>query len=94
MISELMLSGQSATALSEEYGIDANLIRRWKRQYVGKKEAFTGSGKPSLSPEEKEIKDLNRVAWRKQLREAEMERDILKKAVSIFSKSDRISTGS
>lgn len=84
MICELLLSGQSAKTVSEEYGLDANLIRRWKRQYVGKKESFTGSGKPSLSPEEKEIRELKR-----QLKEAEMERDILKKAVAIFSVNGR-----
>lgn len=88
MICELLLSGQKAKALSEEYDVSANLIRRWKRQYVSGKEAFTGSGKPSLSPQEQEIREL-----KKRLREAEMERDILKKAVRIFSKSDRGNTG-
>ena len=89
MICELLLSGQNAKTLSEEYGVDAHLMRKWKRQYMGKREAFTGSGNPSLSPEEKEIRAL-----KKRLREAEMERDILKKALVIFSKSDRTSTGS
>ena len=89
MISELMLSGQSAKSLSEEYGVDASTIRNWRNLYQSNKEAFTGSGNPSLTPEEKEIRRL-----KKQLREAEMERDILKKAVSIFSQSDRKSTSS
>ena len=98
MICGLLLSGQSAKTLSEEYGVDASLMRnkaawRWKKQHLSEKEAFTGSGEPSLTPEEKEIRELSRVAWRKRLREAEMERDILKKAVGIgaafrFSKSD------
>lgn len=84
MIIDLMSSGQKASALSKEYGVDANLIRRWKRKFDSAKEAFTGSGNPSLSPEEKQINDL-----KKKLREAEIERDILKKAVAIFSLSDR-----
>ena len=89
MISELMLSGQSAKSLAEEYGVDASTIRNWKNLYQSNKEAFTGSGNPSLTPEDKEIRRL-----KKQLREAEMERDILKKAVGIFSMSDRKRTDS
>ena len=45
---------------------------------------------PAIFPQvEKEIVEL-----RKKLRDAEMERDILKKAVSIFSRSDRKNLGS
>ena len=89
MISELVLSAQSAKSLPEEYGVDASTVRNWKNLYQSNKEAFTGSGTPSLTPEEKEIRKL-----KKQLREAEMERDILKKEVGIFSQSDRKSTNS
>ena len=89
MLCELLLSGQSAKTLSEEYGVDASLMRKWKKQHLSEREAFTGSGKPSLTPEEKEIRELNKVAWRRQLKEAEMERDILKKAVAIFSVNGR-----
>ena len=84
MIVELMLSGQSAEDLGNEYGVHAASIRSWKRIYLSNRESFTGSGIPSLTPEQKEIREL-----KKQLKEAEIERDILKKAVSIFSKSDR-----
>ena len=42
MICELLLSGQRAKTLSEEYDVDAHLIRSWKRQYVSGKEVFTG----------------------------------------------------
>jgi len=89
MISELLLSGQSARSLSEEYGVDQSTIRNWKKLYQGDKEAFTGSGNPSLTPEEKEIRRLKKL-----LKDAEMERDILKKAVGIFSASDRKRTDS
>lgn len=87
MISELLISGRKATELAQEYGLHESLPRKWRKQYESDKEAFTGSGTPSLTPEEKEIRRL-----RKQLREAELERDILKKAVSIFSKGDRRNT--
>ena len=84
MISELVISGQSVKNISEEYGIDPSTVRKWKKAYQSPKEAFTGSGIPSLSAEEKEIRRL-----KKALREAELERDILKKAVAIFSSKDR-----
>lgn len=83
MLVELMLSGQSAEDLGKEYGVHSASIRGWKRTYLSNRESFTGSGTPSLTPEQKEIKAL-----KKQLKNAEIERDILKKAVSIFSKSD------
>lgn len=88
MLVELMLSGQRAEDLGKEYGVHAATVRSWKRVYLSNRESFTGSGTPSLSPEQKEIREL-----KKQLRDANMERDILKKAISIFSKNDRKNTG-
>lgn len=89
MISELMLSGQSAKSLAEEYGVDASTVRHWKKLYERDKDAFSSPGTSVLSPEEKEIRKLKKL-----LREAEMERDILKKAVGIFSANDRKNTAS
>ena len=83
LLVELMLSGQRTEDLGKEYGVHSANIGSWKRTYLSNRESFTGSGTPSLTPEQKEIKAL-----KKQLRNAEIERDILKKAVSIFSKSD------
>jgi transposase len=45
--------------------------------------SFPGQGNKILTEEQKEIARL-----KKELRDATLERDILKKAVSIFSKSD------
>ena len=81
MAVELCLSGKQASKVAEELGIRADLLSRWKRgggppQYEQKNEgSFSGHGKPALSPEQAEITRL-----KKQLREAEIERDILKKA--------------
>ena len=88
MVCELMLSGQSAISVATDYGIDVSTVRKWKKQYQSGREAFTGSGRPSLTPEEKQIREL-----KKRLQETEMERDILKKALGIFSKNDRTFTG-
>lgn len=89
MIVNLLKSGQSARQVSEDYGLNASMIRRWLRENLSAKESFTGKGNISLSPEQKEIAQL-----RAELKETKLERDILKKAVSIFSKSDGKSTNS
>lgn len=82
LIVELVKSGRPAKEVGDEYDLNANMIRRWVREYEAKSGDFTK--KKELSQEEKELKAL-----RKQLYDVTMERDILKKAVSIFSKNDR-----
>lgn len=81
MIVELLQSGLNANQVSDEYGLNANMIVRWKREYTSKSGDF--SKKREISLESQELKSL-----RKELSNVKMERDILKKAVSIFSKSD------
>nr|WP_291785930.1 hypothetical protein [Maribacter sp.] len=44
------------------------------------KNSFPGKGNPKLTDEQKEIAEL-----KKKLRDTEIERDILKKAIAIFS---------
>ena len=82
LIVELLKSGRSVKEVSEEYGLNDSMIRRWRREYESRSGYFTK--KRELSQEEKELKAL-----RKKLRDVTIERDILKKAVSIFSKSDK-----
>lgn len=71
----------SIKAAADELGIDPARISKWKHQYNG------GVNRDSLpvglSEEQKEIRRLQR-----ELKEAQQERDILKKAVSIFSRGD------
>ena len=81
MIVELLKSGRTAKEIGNEYNINDGIIRRWKREYEAKSGDF--SKKREVSIQEQELKLL-----KKELREVKMERDILKKAVSIFSKSD------
>lgn len=81
MIVELLQSGLKANQVGEEYGLNASMIVRWKREYASKSGDF--SKKREISLESQELKLL-----RKELSNVKMERDILKKAVSIFSKSD------
>ncbi len=81
MIVELLESGRTVKELSDEYELSDGIIRRWRREFIAKSGDF--SKKREVSVEELEFKAL-----KKELRDVKMERDILKKAVSIFSKSD------
>ncbi|MCK5788460.1 MAG: transposase [Chlamydiia bacterium] len=81
-IVELLKSGRKSTELSKEYNLNNNTIRRWRREFDLKSGDF--SKKRELTAEEIELKTL-----KKELKEITLERDILKKAVSIFSKSDK-----
>jgi transposase len=86
----LCKTGKSTNEVSKELGIRPDIVRRWRREYADKPTgSFSGHGNPGLTPEQQEIYNL-----KKQLREAELEREILKKAVSIFSKSDGKYSGS
>ncbi len=88
MILSLLESSQKASKVSEEYGINVQMLYRWKKESKNEnRPAFTGNGNIALTPEQKEIAQL-----KKELKDMEMERDILKKAVGIFSKTDRKST--
>ena len=84
MTVNLCLSGKSTKLVAEELDIRPELVRRWKREYEEFQEgSFSGRGNVNMTSEQKEIAKL-----KKELREAQLERDILKKAVSIFSKGD------
>jgi transposase len=84
MVIELSYNREDVSTLASELDIRADLIYRWRREAETHKEAsFPGQGNKTMTEEQKEIARL-----KKELRDAQMERDILKKAVSIFSKSD------
>jgi transposase len=60
------------------------LVNRWKREYDHSKGgSFSGNGKQVQTELEAENARL-----KKQLKDSELENAILKKAVSIFSRSD------
>lgn len=79
------LEGVSLKQLSEELGIHANTLSTWRRQYldVGEQLSFPGKGKEALTEDQKEIRRL-----KKELADAKLNTEILKKAIRIFSKSD------
>ena len=81
---ELSFSRGNIAELAHELDIRPELIYRWRSEfasYQGK--SFPGNGKPKMTEEESEVARL-----KKELADMRLERDILKKAVAIFSKSD------
>lgn len=79
----LETSGKSQTAIEEELGIGTGCLSRWKWKY-GKEGERAGSGTGKPTDEQQEIRRLARE--NEILRQ---ERDILKKAVTIFSRPKR-----
>jgi len=72
-------SGRSLNTLAGELGLSTSTLSHWVRDYeqTGDK-SFPGKGKIKCS--EEELRDL-----RRELLHVRQERDILKKAVAIFS---------
>lgn len=68
--------------LADELGVIPDLVYRWRRQYEADPEiSFPGHGNPKHTPEEAELARLQR-----ENADLRLERDILKKAIGIFSK--------
>jgi transposase len=75
--------GMPVGKVARDLDIHPNLLHLWRREFLkdGDK-AFTGKGR--VKPENAEIRKL-----RKELEKAREERDILKKALAVFSKQSR-----
>lgn len=77
--------GANIQALADRFKVTASTIYNWRSTFIKNKEAsFPGHGNKMMSESEREIANLKRA-----LKEVELERDILKKAVGIFSKGDK-----
>lgn len=76
--------GHKAAEVARSLGIDQNQLYLWKKKFGDQGDkAFPGKG---------HLTEL--AALRRQLRDVEMERDILKKVVGIFSKTTENGSGS
>jgi len=83
---------ENVSQVASELGIRADMLRRWRKEFESnKKDAFSGAGHHN-KPKDKKLSELQ--ALKRKVKELELERDILKKAVGIFSKSDRTNTDS
>jgi len=85
IVKQSLEAGVSIEDLAAQYKIHANSIYKWRREYLQHDEiSFPGNGNKLMSEDQKEIELL-----KKQLREAELEKEILKKALGIFSSPNR-----
>jgi len=77
--------GRNAHTVEQSLGIPNGMIGKWRRQ-ISKDGllAFPGNGIEALTSDQKRIRELE-----KKLRDAKMDRDILKKALAIFSEAPK-----
>jgi transposase len=76
-------TGKSMAQIERDLGIGEGCLRQWKRKLAADGgNAFPGHGK--LPPEQERIRQLER-----ELEIVRQERDILKKAVAIFSQPSK-----
>jgi len=81
-VSHSLTSEKTVEEIARDLGIAHSNLRRWRAQDSKNREiAFPGKGKQRLTPQEEEIRRL-----KKELYDVKQERDILKKAVAIFTK--------
>ena len=74
------LDGRTVAGTARNLGIDSNTLSLWRKQ-LGASVAADGREPMTDASKDREIMEL-----RKRLREAEIERDILKKAVGVISR--------
>ncbi len=73
---QMLLDGHSASSVCDRLGLSGtNLLYRWKKQFLG----MEGSVASSLDARVRELEA--------ELRQVQRERDVLKKALAIFSRN-------
>jgi transposase len=82
---QLSYERHNISELARELGVTAPQLYMWRKEYEEFGQgSFPGNGNLKQTPEQKRIAELER-----KLKSAELERDILKKAIGIFSKNGR-----
>ena len=71
--------GYSVVQIMEISGACESAVSRWKRQYVNELNGKTPNKKMAITPEHQRIQELE-----KQLKRAQRDNDILKKAAAFF----------
>jgi len=87
----LKTSGKSARQIERELGITPGLVVKWRDRYQAKQK---GVQEIVLEPSDLEAARREIKRLKRQLAEVEQEREILKKALNIFSRTDQPGTGS
>ena len=81
----VLLEGIPMKEAAEKLGVDRSCLNRWKNEHLEQLGGLKSGGdglECSMTPKEMDVEIRN---LRKQLRESEMQRKILKKALAIFS---------
>ncbi|MFD3003699.1 transposase [Pontibacter toksunensis] len=86
MAIDLSYARVSVKEVADELGIDPGRLSKWRQKGSSPVRTIQAG---ELTAEQREIRRLQ-----KELKEAQLERDILKKAISIFSRGDGRYTGS
>ncbi len=75
----------SVNAVARELGISSSQLSKWIKDFdsFGNR-SFPGRGVERLTEEQREIKEL-----RRQLKDRELDLEILKKAIAFFSRADK-----
>jgi len=75
-------SGKTTEEVARDLGISPHNLKRWRFQYRKDGElAFPGHGRENFTPQDEKVRKLQ-----KELQDTTIERDILKKALAIFTK--------
>ena len=82
----LILEGTPIKEVAEKLGVERSSLGRWRDQYLERLESAGAGGDLAMSPKEMHA-EIARL--RKQLKSSELQREILKKAVAIFSQDPR-----
>ena len=77
--------------VAQELDLRYELLNRWVKEFNSKKDKAFMNTKPS-TPKDPNLQEIQKL--KRELRAVKEERDILKKAISIFSKSDSNATNS
>ncbi|QZT35634.1 hypothetical protein K5X82_09895 [Halosquirtibacter xylanolyticus] len=80
MVVNLCFSGKTAQSVAADMDLEVTMVREHKKYECN---SFQENGNPVRTVEQEEIAKL-----KAEIRQTQIECDILKKAVSIFSKSD------
>ena len=82
---QLSYERTNISELARELVVTAPQLYKWRKDFEEFGEgSFPGKGNLKLSPEQEKIHELEKT-----LKDTELERNILKKAIRIFSKSGR-----
>lgn len=80
---KMIISGRPVQEISQSLGINSNMVHRWKAEYSQSKGGSFPVGNDVAIPP---VPGAEHERIKARLREVEQERDILKKALGIFSR--------